>query len=164
MVVRAERAVVLDEVEQMRHLLEIGRHVRVVALEMGVVELDLDDVLDLALGRVQLTPPAAAVSLAPFSRGADVVAAAVATATVRQASATALSMPRRRECMRTPPEFDGESGLFHPRPEGGKPGLRHGGRTVTTGQSFPSSRQSQRDSRLTRPAGRVDRRVVRGAR
>ena len=45
-VVRQQRAVALDEVEQVRHLLEVRRHVRVVAPEVGVVELDVDDVLE----------------------------------------------------------------------------------------------------------------------
>jgi hypothetical protein len=40
------RAVVLQEVVQVRHLLEIGRDVRVVPCEMDVVENDVDDVLD----------------------------------------------------------------------------------------------------------------------
>src|SRR6202011_1323170 len=42
-VVGVQGAVVLDEVEQVRHLLEVGRNVRVVTLEMCVVELDVDD-------------------------------------------------------------------------------------------------------------------------
>ncbi len=48
-VVRVERAVVLQEVQQMRHLLEIRRDVRVVPQEVDVVELQIDDVLDLSL-------------------------------------------------------------------------------------------------------------------
>ena len=53
-IIRQQRAVVLDEIEQVRHLLEIGRHVRVVTQEVSVVELDVDDVLDRTLGRLEL--------------------------------------------------------------------------------------------------------------
>ena len=48
-VVRHERAVAREEVEQVRHLLEIGRDVRAVAPVVRVVELEIDDVLDLAV-------------------------------------------------------------------------------------------------------------------
>jgi hypothetical protein len=58
-VVRVERAVVPDEVQQVRHLLQIRRDVRVVSQEVHVVELDVDDVLDLALV-AELTAAAAA--------------------------------------------------------------------------------------------------------
>jgi len=54
-VVGEQGAVVADEVEQARHLLEIGGDVRVVAAEMRVVELDVDDVLDVAARRLELT-------------------------------------------------------------------------------------------------------------
>ena len=47
MVVRDERAVVLEEVQEVRHLLEVGRDVRVVAPIVRVVELQIDHVLDL---------------------------------------------------------------------------------------------------------------------
>src|SRR5207248_1239176 len=40
------RAVLLQEVEQVRHLLEIGGHVRVVPREVDIVEDEVDDVLD----------------------------------------------------------------------------------------------------------------------
>jgi len=53
-IVREQRAVALDEVEQVRHLLEVRRHVRVVTPEVGVVELDVDDVLDVVAGRLQV--------------------------------------------------------------------------------------------------------------
>jgi len=45
-VVREQRTVSLDEVEEMGHLLEVGRHARVVTPEMGIVELNIDHVLD----------------------------------------------------------------------------------------------------------------------
>ena len=45
-VVRHPRAVVLDELHQARHHLQVGRDIRVVAEEVDVVERDLDDVLD----------------------------------------------------------------------------------------------------------------------
>jgi len=52
-VVGQERAVVLDEVEQMRHLFKVGRNVGIVAVEVRVVELNVDDVTDISAGRVQ---------------------------------------------------------------------------------------------------------------
>ena len=52
--VAEQDAVALDEVEQIGHLLEVGRDVGVVAGEVRVVELDVDDVLDLTFGRVEL--------------------------------------------------------------------------------------------------------------
>ena len=50
----SKRAVRAHEVEQVRHLLEVGRDVRVVPPEVDVVEDDVDDVLDLCVGRLQL--------------------------------------------------------------------------------------------------------------
>jgi hypothetical protein len=44
--VREDRPVRLEEVEQVWHLLEIGRDVGVVAEEVHVVEHEVDDVLD----------------------------------------------------------------------------------------------------------------------
>jgi len=41
-----ERALVFEEVQQIGHLLEVRRHVRVVPTKMDIVELDIDDVLD----------------------------------------------------------------------------------------------------------------------
>src|SRR5713226_7769586 len=43
----------LENVQEVRHLLEIGRHVRVIADKMRVIELNIDDMLDSSLGRVQ---------------------------------------------------------------------------------------------------------------
>ena len=48
-VVRHQYTVVLDEIEQVRHLLEIRGDVGVVPSEVRVVELDVDHVLDGAL-------------------------------------------------------------------------------------------------------------------
>jgi hypothetical protein len=45
-VVGQERSVVLEEVEQVRHHLQVGRDVGVVTEEVHVVEADLDHVLD----------------------------------------------------------------------------------------------------------------------
>src|SRR5262249_31759573 len=46
-VVRVERPVALQEVQQVRHLLHVGRDVRGVPLEVDVAQLEVDDVLDL---------------------------------------------------------------------------------------------------------------------
>src|SRR5262249_21516336 len=51
-----DRAVALQEAQQVGHLLQVGGHVRVVTREVRVVELDVDDVLDRALRRLQLAP------------------------------------------------------------------------------------------------------------
>ena len=53
-VVGQQHAVVLDEVEQVGHLLQVRRHVGVVAGEVDVVELDVNDVLDLLVSRIEL--------------------------------------------------------------------------------------------------------------
>jgi len=45
-VVGKQRAVAVNKIEQVRHLLEIGWNVRVVPQEMHVVKDDEDDVLD----------------------------------------------------------------------------------------------------------------------
>src|SRR5262249_26605781 len=47
-------AFALDEVEQMGHLLEVRWDVRVIPPEVCVVELDVDHMLDVATGRVEL--------------------------------------------------------------------------------------------------------------
>jgi hypothetical protein len=52
-VVRVERALAAQEAEQVRHLLEVGRDVRAVAVEVRVVELQVHDVLDRALAVAQ---------------------------------------------------------------------------------------------------------------
>lgn len=51
--VREKRSVVLKEIQQMRHLLEIGWDIRVITCEVDVVELHINDVLNFAAGRVQ---------------------------------------------------------------------------------------------------------------
>ena len=53
--IAADGAVVLNEVEQVRHLFEIGRDIRIVASQMHVVENDMNNVLDLTARRIQLT-------------------------------------------------------------------------------------------------------------
>jgi hypothetical protein len=45
-VVREKCPVVLEEIQQIGGLLEVGRHVRVVAPKVDIVEMDVDDVLD----------------------------------------------------------------------------------------------------------------------
>jgi hypothetical protein len=41
-----KRSVSFEEVQQIRHLLEVGRDVRVIAAKMNIVELNVDDMLD----------------------------------------------------------------------------------------------------------------------
>jgi hypothetical protein len=53
-VVRVERTFTADEIQQVRHLFQVGWDVRVVAHQVRVVELDVDDVLNLALSRIEL--------------------------------------------------------------------------------------------------------------
>jgi len=53
-VIAQQHAVAFDEVEQVRHLLQVRRDIRVVPGEVRVVELNVDYVLDLAVRRVQL--------------------------------------------------------------------------------------------------------------
>src|ERR1700687_1631089 len=53
--IAADRAVALNEVEQVRHLFEIGRNVRIVAPQMHVVENDMNNAFDLTAWRIQLT-------------------------------------------------------------------------------------------------------------
>jgi hypothetical protein len=69
-VVRKQRAVAANEIEQVRHLLEIGWHVRVVPEEMHVVKDDEDDVLDITVCRVELARSRAIMSFFCQSRGA----------------------------------------------------------------------------------------------
>ena len=47
-------AVILQEVQQMRHLLEIGRHVRIVAAQMDVIERQKDNALDFVTCRLEM--------------------------------------------------------------------------------------------------------------
>lgn len=53
-IARVERAVLLDEIEQIGHLLEVRRHMRIVAGEVDVVEFHVDNMLDFSRGRVEL--------------------------------------------------------------------------------------------------------------
>ena len=68
----SQRAVVLNEVQQVRHLLEVGRDVRVVPPEVDVVELELDDVLD-AVGEraVPARAPGRSVGFLALANGSD---------------------------------------------------------------------------------------------
>jgi hypothetical protein len=56
LMVAADDPVADQEVEQMRHLLEIGGDVGIVPPQVHVVELDMNDVLDGAAARTQLAP------------------------------------------------------------------------------------------------------------
>src|SRR5262249_16711111 len=67
--IRVKHAVVLDEVEQIRHLLQVGRHIRVVTREVNVVELHVDHMLDLPLRRAQLTPRRRRLTLSTSTSG-----------------------------------------------------------------------------------------------
>ncbi len=53
MVIGGERAVVHEEIEEMGHLLQVRGNVRVIAGEVNVVELNVDDVLDVSASRAQ---------------------------------------------------------------------------------------------------------------
>ena len=53
-VVVREGALLAHEAQQVRHLLEVGRELRPIAEQVRVVELQVDDVLDLVVDRVQL--------------------------------------------------------------------------------------------------------------
>jgi hypothetical protein len=48
-------AVALDEIQEVRHLLQVGWNVRVVAREVDVVELDVNNVLDGTIAGTELT-------------------------------------------------------------------------------------------------------------
>src|ERR1700722_6366566 len=49
-----QRSLTLEEIQQARNLLEIGRYVRNVAPQMDVVELQIDDVLELVAWRPEM--------------------------------------------------------------------------------------------------------------
>jgi hypothetical protein len=53
-VVRTQRTSVTEKIEQMRHLLEIGWDIRVVATQVSVIELDVDEMLDFASSRIEI--------------------------------------------------------------------------------------------------------------
>ena len=59
-VVREQRAVVLEKVVEMRHLLQVRLDIRVVAVEVRVVELEIDHVLDVVV-RTRSLPQLTAV-------------------------------------------------------------------------------------------------------
>jgi hypothetical protein len=52
-VIGEDRALLLKEIQQVGHLFEVGRHVRIIAAQMHIVELDIDYVLD-AVGEMAL--------------------------------------------------------------------------------------------------------------
>jgi hypothetical protein len=54
-VIAAHDAVVLHEIEQVRHLLKVRRDVGVVSPQMHVIELYIHDTLDLIAGGMELT-------------------------------------------------------------------------------------------------------------
>ena len=55
MVVSQDGSVVLEKVQQMRHLFEVGRYVGAVARKVCIVELDVDDMFDLAIRGIKRT-------------------------------------------------------------------------------------------------------------
>jgi hypothetical protein len=48
--VAADRAIVEDEIEQVWHLLQISRDVRIVSSQVNIVEHDINNALDFAAG------------------------------------------------------------------------------------------------------------------
>jgi len=53
-VVAADDAVALDEIQQVRYLLQIRRNIRIVGSQMHIVEDNVDNPLDLAARRIEL--------------------------------------------------------------------------------------------------------------
>ena len=92
--VREHGAVLLQEVQQVRHLLEVGRDVRVVPREVDVVEDDVDHVRDAVAVSWQL-------AAAELLRPGEASPSATAVARVRPTAANAVQ--KRLVCgMRTP--------------------------------------------------------------
>ena len=87
-------AIADEEVVEARHLLDVGRDIRIVAPEVDVVELELDDMLDRSAFRIQLQPEDGCAARA----GSDVAAmpseAAGSAATARMFA----SVRRSRRC------------------------------------------------------------------
>lgn len=54
MFARDKRAVAFQEVQQIRNLLQIGGDIRVVARKVDVIELNINNMFDLAAGGVQI--------------------------------------------------------------------------------------------------------------
>lgn len=52
MVIRHQRAIVGDEIQQVGHQLEIGWDIQIIACEVDVIELDVDHMLDIAMDRL----------------------------------------------------------------------------------------------------------------
>ena len=50
-----DSSVVLEKIQQMRHLFQVRGHVVVVTSKMGIVELDINHVFDPPIGGVQRT-------------------------------------------------------------------------------------------------------------
>jgi hypothetical protein len=48
--IAADDAVILHEIEQIGHLLEVRWHIGIVAPQMHIVELDVHDMLDAVVG------------------------------------------------------------------------------------------------------------------
>jgi len=48
MMVRIQSALALEEIQEMRHLFQVGWDIRVIAPQVSVVKLNVDEVLDLA--------------------------------------------------------------------------------------------------------------------
>ena len=80
----------LDEVEQVRHHLEVRGHVRVVPVEVHVVEGDLDDVLD---------------AVAQLTRGRRGIAAGPSPPTATCCTVLWSSLPDWRPMMRRSPRL-----------------------------------------------------------
>ena len=89
-----------QEVQQVRHLLEVGRDVRVVPQKVRVVELQVDDVLDIALRRMQLTTSGRGTQAHPRA----CAGATTNTAAVSADDATTATHPRRVGHTDTPPD------------------------------------------------------------
>ncbi|HEU4731937.1 MAG TPA: hypothetical protein VFT22_28775 [Kofleriaceae bacterium] len=109
MVIAEQRAVAGDELEQVRHLLEVGRHARVVAPEVDVVELHVDHVLDPAVRSVERAAGAAAAggppsgaedaggaSSSPMPHAGSAASAAMAMAAILDEHITSTSIPGTR--------------------------------------------------------------------
>jgi hypothetical protein len=54
MMIAADGSDVENEIEQIRHLLEVRGNVRIVAPQVHVVESDVDDMLDLTAGGLEV--------------------------------------------------------------------------------------------------------------
>jgi hypothetical protein len=64
MIIREQGAVITNKIKQTGHLLQIRRHVRVIASKVGVIELDVDHMLDFIVFRSKTA--GTTVSMAPL--------------------------------------------------------------------------------------------------